>query len=270
MKRKYKVSNMMCAACVSHVKKTAESIEGVELVEVNLLTETMSVIYKEDITNDKTIMDKVTKEGYPCSIYKREIKKIDEADIKTKKIRIIISTIFMIILMYVAMSPMFHLYLPFNLSNIENTLYYVLVQIILLIPIIILNFHYFTSGYKKLFTLKPNMDSLISIGATASILYGIYATIMIFINTLNYNIDALESYHHSLYFESAGTILTLITIGKYLEKGDSQGGLFPLHGNAHGILLCLPFGARRKARAGGRLRHSSLYGYLGHPSLHEI
>lgn len=218
MKRKYKVSNMMCAACVSHVKKTAESIEGVELVEVNLLTETMSVIYKEDITNDKTIMDKVTKEGYPCSIYKREIKKIDEADIKTKKIRIIISTIFMIILMYVAMSPMFHLYLPFNLSNIENTLYYVLVQIILLIPIIILNFHYFTSGYKKLFTLKPNMDSLISIGATASILYGIYATIMIFINTLNYNIDALESYHHSLYFESAGTILTLITIGKYLEN----------------------------------------------------
>ena len=72
MKRKYKVKNMMCAACVAHVKKTVEKLDGVEVAEVNLLTETMNVIYNENITSDQEIMTKVTKEGYPCKIYKRE------------------------------------------------------------------------------------------------------------------------------------------------------------------------------------------------------
>lgn len=218
MKRKYSVSNMMCAACVSHVKKSAESIDGVELVEVNLLTETMNVIYNENITSDQEIMQKVTKEGYPCKIFKREIKKTEESDLKKSRIKIYISAVFMILLMYVAMAPMLKLYLPFDLKADKNLLYFALLQITLLIPIVILNFHYFTSGYTKLFTLKPNMDSLISIGATASIGYGIYVTIMLFIYTIQNNVEMLSVYHHSLYFESAGTILTLITIGKYLES----------------------------------------------------
>lgn len=218
MKRKYSVSNMMCAACVSHVKKSAESIDGVELVEVNLLTETMNVIYNENITSDQEIMQKVTKEGYPCKIFKREIKKTEESDLKKSRIKIYISAVFMILLMYVAMAPMLKLYLPFDLKADKNFLYFALLQIALLIPIVILNFHYFTSGYTKLFTLKPNMDSLISIGATASIGYGIYVTIMLFIYTIQNNVEMLSVYHHSLYFESAGTILTLITIGKYLES----------------------------------------------------
>lgn len=218
MKRKYSVSNMMCAACVSHVKKSAESIDGVELVEVNLLTETMNVIYNENITSDQEIMQKVTKEGYPCKIFKREIKKAEESDLKKSRIKIYISALFMILLMYVAMAPMLKLYLPFDLKADKNFLYFALLQIALLIPIVILNFHYFTSGYTKLFTLKPNMDSLISIGATASIGYGIYVTIMLFIYTIQNNVEMLSVYHHSLYFESAGTILTLITIGKYLES----------------------------------------------------
>lgn len=218
MKRKYSVSNMMCAACVSHVKKSAESIDGVELVEVNLLTETMNVIYNENITSDQEIMQKVTKEGYPCKIFKREIKKTEESDLKKSRIKIYISALFMILLMYVAMAPMLKLYLPFDLKADKNLLYFALLQITLLIPIVILNFHYFTSGYTKLFTLKPNMDSLISIGATASIGYGIYVTIMLFIYTIQNNVEMLSVYHHSLYFESAGTILTLITIGKYLES----------------------------------------------------
>lgn len=218
MKRKYSVSNMMCAACVSHIKKSAESINGVELVEVNLLTETMNVIYNENITSDQEIMQKVTKEGYPCKIFKREIKKTEESDLKKTRIKIYISAVFMILLMYVAMAPMLKLYLPFDLKADKNLLYFALLQITLLIPIVILNFHYFTSGYTKLFTLKPNMDSLISIGATASIGYGIYVTIMLFIYTIQNNVEMLSVYHHSLYFESAGTILTLITIGKYLES----------------------------------------------------
>ena len=139
MKRKYSVSNMMCAACVSHVKKSAESIDGVELVEVNLLTETMNVIYNENITSDQEIMHKVTKEGYPCKIFKREIKKTEESDLKKSRIKIYISAVFMILLMYVAMAPMLKLYLPFDLKTDKNLLYFALLQITLLIPIIILN-----------------------------------------------------------------------------------------------------------------------------------
>ena len=218
MKRKYKVTNMMCAACVSHVKKTVEKLDGVEAVEVNLLTESMNVIYDETVLTDQTIMNKVSNEGYGCTIYKRELKTENIKDLKFMKFRIITSLILMILLMYVAMGNMFKLPIPFNLYDVKNSLYFVILQIVLLIPIVILNFSYFTSGYKKLFTLKPNMDSLISIGATASIIYGVYATIMIAINLANGNMEVVESFHHSLYFESAGTILTLITVGKFLES----------------------------------------------------
>ncbi len=217
MKRKYKVKNMMCAACVSHVKKTTEKIDGVEIAEVNLLTESMNVIYDETKVSDKLIMEKVTNQGYPCTIYKRELKTENIKDLKFMKFRIIASFILMLLLMYVSMGHMIGLPLPFGLYELKNSLWYALTQIILLIPIVILNFSYFTSGYKKLFTLKPNMDSLISVGATASIIYGLYATIMIGINLANNNMIIVENFHQSLYFESAGTILTLITIGKYLE-----------------------------------------------------
>lgn len=218
MKRKYRVKNMMCAACVAHVKKTVEKIKGVEVAEVNLLTESMNVIFDENITTDKVIMDKVTNQGYDCTIFKRELKSENIKDLRFMKFRIIASLILMILLMYVSMGHMLSLPLPFNLYSHENSLWFAITQIVILIPIIILNFSYFTSGYHKLFTLKPNMDSLISIGATASILYGIYATIMIGISLYNNDMDIVSKFHESLYFESAGTILTLITVGKYLES----------------------------------------------------
>ncbi len=222
MKRKYEVTNMMCASCVAHVKKAAEEVVGVELVEVNLLTESMNVIFDENITNDEKIIEAVKKEGYGCQIFKRKIKVDSSADLWKMKFGIISSFILMLLLMYVAMSHMMNLPLPFNLNSTENSLIYVLVQIIILIPIVILNRSYFIIGFKKLFTLKPNMDSLIAVGATTSILYGIYSTIMIIINTINKNYDLVLEYRHNLYFESAGTILTLITIGKYLERNSKK------------------------------------------------
>lgn len=217
MKRKYKVSNMMCASCVSHVKKAAEQVEGVNLVEVNLLTETMNVIFDENITNDDMIMKAVEKEGYGCQIFKRTIKMDEIRDLKKMKIRIIVSFVFMILLMFVSMGHMVGIKLPFNLDAMENALWFASIEIVLLIPIVVFNFQYFIVGFKKLFTLKPNMDSLISIGAAASILYGIFATIMIGINLKMGNMDKVMNLKHDLYFESAGTILTLITLGKFLE-----------------------------------------------------
>lgn len=218
MKRKYRVSNMMCASCVSHVKKAAESVKGVDLVEVNLLTETMSVIFDEQVTNDDEIISAVEKEGYGCKIFKREITLDDAKNLKFMKVRIIVSIVCMILLMFVSMSHMFNINLPFGLSKHENAIYFVIVQIVLLIPIVVLNNSYFVIGFKKLFTLKPNMDSLIAIGATASIAHGIYSTIMIIICTVNHDMEKLMTYQENLYFESAGTILTLITIGKFLES----------------------------------------------------
>ena len=94
MKRKYQVKNMMCASCVSHVKKAVESVKGVELVEVNLLTETMNVIFDENVTNDEVIINAVTKEGYGCKIYKREIKVDDAKSLLKMRIRIITTFIF--------------------------------------------------------------------------------------------------------------------------------------------------------------------------------
>lgn len=222
MKRKYEVTNMMCASCVSHVKKAAESVNGVELVEVNLLTESMNVIFDETITNDDAIIEAVKKEGYGCSIFKRKIKVDSAKDLWKMKFRIITSFILMLLLMVVSMGHMFKIKMPFNLDNSENTIYYVLVQIIILIPIVILNRSYFIIGFKKLFSLKPNMDSLIAVGATTSILYSLFSTIMIIIYSVKGDFDQVLIYRHNLYFESAGTILTLITIGKYLERNSKK------------------------------------------------
>ncbi len=222
MKRKYQVKNMMCASCVSHVKKAAESVKGVELVEVNLLTETMNVIFDENITNDEAIIYAVSKEGYGCKIYKREIKVDDAKSLLKMRIRIITTFILMMLLMYVTMGHMIGLKLPFGLDDMNKSVYYAIVQIIILIPIVILNFSYFTIGFKKLFTLKPNMDSLIALGATTSIIYSLFSTIMIIIYTTSGDMTKMMPYRHNLYFESAGTILTLITIGKYLERNSKK------------------------------------------------
>lgn len=222
MKRKYEVTNMMCASCVSHVKKAAESVNGVELVEVNLLTETMNVIFDETITNDSAIIEAVKKEGYGCNIFKRKVKVDSALDLWKMKFRIISSLVLMLLLMLISMGHMVKIKLPFNLDQEQNTIYYVLIQIAILIPIIILNRSYFIIGFKKLFTLKPNMDSLIAVGATTSILYSLFSTVMIIIYTLKGNYELVLMYRHNLYFESAGTILTLITIGKYLERNSKK------------------------------------------------
>lgn len=218
MKRKYRVKNMMCASCVSHVKKAAESINGVSLVEVNLLTESMNVIFDPQVTNDLEIINAVKKAGYGCEIFKRVLNIDEVKNINKMKKRIIISLFFLVLLMFVAMSHMFNIKLPFGLSEHHNALYYVLLQIALLIPILVLNFSYFTVGFKKLFTFKPNMDSLIAIGATASIFYGLYALVRIIMMTVNHSYEGIDKYISNLYFESAGMILTLITIGKFLES----------------------------------------------------
>ncbi len=211
MKKKFSVKGMSCSACVSSVEKAVLKLDDVKNVNVSLLNNSLE-LETENLT-DEIIMQAVKKAGYKISKY--ENKYTEESRIKKEKL--IISVIFLILLLYIAMGSMIGLPLPSFLMGIDNVLYFIITQIILLIPIIILNFHYFKSGYYKLFKGHPNMDTLVAVGSTASILYGIFAIIMIIIGIKNNDIQLVHKYHMDLYFESAGTIVTVVSIGKYIE-----------------------------------------------------
>ena len=211
MKKRFIIKGMSCAACVSHVEKAVKKLDGVYDVNVSLLNNTLTL--NTDVVTDDQIMNAVKKAGFKICIDDLNYNK----ETKAKKIKLVISIIFLILLLYVAMGSMIGLPLPSFLVGVNNSLYFVLTQIIILIPILILNFNYFISGYDKLFKGQPNMDTLVAVGSTASIIYGIFATVMIIIGLNNKDYDLVHKYHMDLYFESAGTIVTVVSIGKFIE-----------------------------------------------------
>ena len=194
----------------------------------------MVVEYDDKITNTDKIINSVIDIGYGATLHKskengkskKEIKNSSVYnDVKSMKHRLIISLIFWIPLMYVAMYHMFKdwfgIPIPSFIMNMfhgtENSLVFAFTQFLLLLPILYVNRNYFISGFKKLFKGMPNMDSLIAIGSSAATIYGIVAIYMIGYGLGHNNIEIVQNYANNLYFESAGTILTLITVGKYLE-----------------------------------------------------
>ena len=194
----------------------------------------MVVEYDDKITNTDKIINSVIDIGYGATLHeskengksKKEIKNSSVYnDMKSMKHRLIISLIFWIPLMYVAMYHMFKdwfgIPIPSFIMNMfhgtENSLVFAFTQFLLLLPILYVNRNYFISGFKKLFKGMPNMDSLIAIGSSAATIYGIVAIYMIGYGLGHNNIEIVQNYANNLYFESAGTILTLITVGKYLE-----------------------------------------------------
>lgn len=209
MKKTFYIEGMTCASCVNHVDKSVRKVKGVEDVNVSLLTNSMEVDYSCD---DKDIITAVDNAGYKAFLNKTKEKK----DYSLRNL--IIAFSFLILLMYVSMGHMISLPLPPFLSGHENTLYFSLAQLILTLPIVIIYHHFFVTGFKRLIKLSPNMDSLIAIGATASLVYGVFAIIMIGIGLSNNNHELVMTYHESLYFESAAMILTLVSFGKYLEN----------------------------------------------------
>lgn len=197
----------------------------------------MIVEYDEKLLKDDDIIQAVVNAGYSASIEleknnreiqtaKKEKKYMDNSEIlKSMKKRLIISIIFWIPLMYVAMYHMFNEWFNLPIPNFinkifhgsENAIAFGFTQFLLLLPIVYVNRNYFISGFKKLFRRAPNMDSLIAIGSSAAIIYGIYAIYMIGYGLGHNNISIVERFSMDLYFESSGTILTLITFGKFLE-----------------------------------------------------
>ncbi len=226
MKKEFDVLGMTCSSCSAHVDRAVRRLDGVNDVSVNLISNSMVVDFDEKKLNIEDIIASVKKAGYDAKEKKKE-KNIDNISIQIKnmKKRVIISFIFLIPLMYLAMYHMFYEWFNLPIPNIimklfygpENALVYAISQLILLLPIVIVNIKYFINGFKRLFMFSPNMDSLIAIGSSAGIVYGIFSIIMILYNLKNGNMDAVSNYSMKLYFESSGTILTLITFGKYLE-----------------------------------------------------
>ena len=188
-KQKFNVTGMTCAACQSHVEKAVSKLDGVKTVNVNLILNNMLVEYDEKKLDEKTICDAVAKAGYGAFLEEKKLgdkkETVEEKTIYSMKKRLIISICFLLPLMYVAMHHMLHLPVPSCLHGTQNALNFCIAQLVLLIPILVVNRSYFTNGYKRLLKLSPNMDSLIALGSTASILYGIFAMIQISIGLKN-------------------------------------------------------------------------------------
>ena len=223
---KFDVSGMSCAACVASVEKSVGKLNAVKRVNVNLLTNTMSVDFDDLQLTTDMIEKSVEMAGYeahvrPSVVAQPMIKppKVDIAFEEQKELKRhwIASLIFLIPLLYVSMGHMLGLPYPIYLHNTEFSFYYAFIQFWLLMPIIYNNRSYFSKGFKSIFRGSPNMDSLVAIGSGAAILYGLYALFRIMYGLLYGYYESVLHYRNDLYFESAGTILTLVTLGKYLE-----------------------------------------------------
>ena len=253
MKERYHVTGMSCSACSSHVEKAVNKLENVEKASVNLLTETMDVTYDETKITSTEIIDAVVKAGYGASVMtegsaagaggqstsgnagsigrsaadgKQELQQKLDADARAMKWRLGISIGFLIPLMYVSMHHMlkewFGIPVPAFIVNTmhgnANAMNFALTQFLLLLPILYVNRKFFSVGFKTLAHRSPNMDSLIALGSGAALVYGIFAMYRISYGLGYGDMAVVEHYSHDLYFESSGTILTLITVGKYLES----------------------------------------------------
>lgn len=216
MKKSFSVSGMTCSACSARVERCVRKTEGVTDCSVNLITGALSVEMSSDVT--AAVMAAVKNEGYGIK-EGAELKRGRERENALKK-RLFISVPLMVLLMYIAMGPMVGIPVPkfLNAMNMEYMLFASAVQAAITLAVMIVNFDYFKVGFKNLFTLKPNMDSLVALGSSASFLYGIYTIVMIAIGHFTGDHELMESFMDNLYFEGAAMILTLITVGKYLEE----------------------------------------------------
>ena len=227
MKQKYIVTGMTCAVCSTHVANAVAKVPGVTDANVNLLQNSMTVTSGGSVASTD-IIHAVEEAGYGASLaspekstnLKRHVTQESPvyAEQKSMKNRLITSVFFLIPLLYISMGPMIGLPLPGFLSDINHSVTYGMAQFLLTLTIIYINQSYFKRGFKSLVKLSPTMDSLIAIGASAAVIYGIYAIVQMGYGLAVQNFDLVHSYHMDIYFESAGTILTLITVGKYLES----------------------------------------------------
>ena len=236
-KIKFNITGMTCSACSSHVQRAVEKLEGAAEVQVNLLTNSMSVNYDEAILGTDKVIEAVEKAGYGASLaegLKNSSSNKNSADGKTSgsrsfqndaaklerdkiKKRLILSLVFMIPLFYVSMGHMASLPIPHFLHGIENALIFSFTQFLLALPVLIINKKFFTGGFKAFLNKAPNMDSLVAVGSGAALIYGIFAIYKMAYGMGHGDMETVRLFAGDLYFESAAMILTLVSLGKFLE-----------------------------------------------------
>ena len=238
-KIKFNITGMTCSACSSHVQRAVEKLEGAAEVQVNLLTNSMSVNYDEAILGTDKIIEAVEKAGYGASLadsLKNSSSNKNSADVAGKtsgtrsfqndaaklerdkiKKRLLLSLVFMIPLFYVSMGHMASLPIPHFLHGIENALIFSFTQFLLALPVLIINKKFFTGGFKAFLNKAPNMDSLVAVGSGAALIYGIFAIYKMAYGMGHGDMETVRLFAGDLYFESAAMILTLVSLGKFLE-----------------------------------------------------
>lgn len=223
MKKKFNVEGMSCSACSAAVERVVGRIDGVKKAQVSLIEKLLQCEYDPLKVSDADIVKAVEKAGFSAKLVDN-VKKANSAAVKEKsgmpsvKLRLIVSVIFLIPLMYLSMGGMIGLPTPAFLSMNSNPLSYALAQLILATPVIYVNRKFFYSGIRAAVHRAPNMDTLVMTGAGIAYLFGIFSIFMIANGLETGDVVRVERYVHSLYFESAAMILTLITVGKGLEE----------------------------------------------------
>lgn len=228
-KEQFNVTGMTCAACSARVEKAVGRLPGVDKIAVNLLKNSMVVEYDETALNTQKIIGAVTEAGYGASLkeaaqqgkaakaMQASANDIARQEYEAVKKRLKLSLVFAVPLSYISMGHMMGWPLPEIFLGVENAMIFSLTLLLLVIPVVFINFKFFRVGFKTLFAASPNMDSLIAIGASASLVYGVYALYKIAYGFGHGDLALVHRFSMDLYFESAGMILTLITFGKFLE-----------------------------------------------------
>ena len=230
-KETYDITGMSCAACSARIEKGISGMEGMQQCSVNLLKNSMTVSYDEAELDSGKIIHQVEDIGYGASLHQSQGSKTTGASGKGKngatdaaaaaakqmKQRLIVSLVFTIPLFYISMGHMAGWPLPPWLLGARNHMIFAFTQFLLVLPVLIAGGHYFKNGLKNLWHRSPNMDSLIALGSGAAFVYGIYAIYKIAWGFSIEDMDMVETFGMNLYFESSAMILTLITLGKFME-----------------------------------------------------
>lgn len=219
----YDISGMHCAACSASVEKVTRRLPGVERSDVNLVAERMTIVYDETQVTPEQIVAKVEKAGFGAKLHqeKQEAAPVqtgedpEEAELRRKKRELIVSAIFSCALLYVSMGQM----LPFGLPALPlpdlfsmhtHPMNFAVLQLMLAIPVLYCGRNFFINGFQALFHGNPNMDSLVAIGSACSF---VYSVVMMFLIT-----DDVHGHVHNLYYESSAVVLTLVSLGKFMES----------------------------------------------------
>ena len=228
MKVKFSVEGMSCAACSASVERVSKRVEGVTNAEVNLLAKTLVVECEKDTPElRQKIITAVEKAGFTAApadqkadeaAIIKEDKKKEKSEAENMKRRLIASVAILAVLMYLTMGHMVGLPVPRVFHGTENLVVFAFTQLLLTLPIVYLNRKFYIVGFKALWNRSPNMDSLVAVGSAAALVYGVFAIYMIGYGLGHGDLELAKTYGSNLYFESAAMILTLVSVGKFLEE----------------------------------------------------